>query len=162
MKRIIEQGEATVKEKQKQRERTEREHPEYPAVKAGNEDEIAKAQMQNKQKTPLESFVARLKDIFKSWSGKEDGEKLTKQEADLQAAIGAAEMVGGAVGGIGGCAASNGGSVPLGLYVMGDGGNVIGGALRGDKVTPFKMLVDDFLVPNSQIDGDIYFVSPLP
>jgi len=42
---IKEDGEVTAAERKQQEDRTDREHPEYRAVKAGNEDDIAKVQL---------------------------------------------------------------------------------------------------------------------
>jgi len=125
----------------------------------GGEDAIALAQ--NNTSIITNSYRKAIDGIYNSWANKEDGDSLTKPEAKLQIAIGSTEMVGGGIIGVGGCAASNGGSVPIGLYVMGDGGNVVGGGLRGEKVTPFKMLVNDFIVPIRHLRGDFFYVDPM-
>jgi uncharacterized protein RhaS with RHS repeats len=106
---------------------------------------------------------------YATWIEKPTGAPLTDEEAKVQKIFGTGEMILGGVGGVGGVAACEftaGGSVLIGLNVMGDGANLISEAENNRKANPGDMYIT--LITSTatgvktQNDQDIPFMSPLP
>ena len=96
---------------------------------------------------------------FESWAIKKDGDLLTKDESNVQMAIGGVEM------GLGfaGIFFTGGTQVQTGAYVMADGAIVYAQGSKNIKCTPFFHLAHDFVSPNVAIPNTkIQYVNPLP
>jgi hypothetical protein len=87
--------------------------------------------------TPFDTEIG----LYKGWFSKPNGAKLDSSESKLQILWGSGEMVVGAIGGVGGLEVSGGTSIFAGLYLMADGGYLIGQGTGGIKVNPGTMFL---------------------